>query len=367
MSGSEESRSTSPGSPGPVADTRPSVVGMTPDELRPHLPEGLDERYRADQILGWVHQKDESDFGAMSNLPKRLRDGVGERLRVGVLREETRTTSANDDATKFLWRLDDGQAIESVHLVLPTNDTFCISSQVGCAYGCTFCATATMGFRRHLEELEIFEQVWRMRRRLRSLRGVPTAGYNVVFMGMGEPLANYERVVGAIRRLVHPKGLDLGERRITVSTCGLATQILRLSEEGLKVGLAVSLNATTDEVRMRTMPVTKKHGIEEVLDAAEVYAHRTGRRVTFEYVLLRGTTDTPDDIVRLARIAARVPCKINVIPFNPFPGAGHERPDDRWVQDFIDALMARSGAAVTRRITRGLDIAAACGQLAVHA
>jgi 23S rRNA (adenine2503-C2)-methyltransferase len=340
---------------------------MLPEEVRPHLPRGLDEAYRADQLLSWVHDRGESDFGAMTNLPRRLRDEARERFTLGTLVGEATTTSADGDATKFLWRLADGLAIESVHLVLPTNDTFCISSQVGCAYGCTFCATATMGFRRNLTDLEIFEEVWRMRLRLRELRGEPTAGYNVVFMGMGEPLANYDHVVGAIRRLIHPKGLNLGERRITVSTCGLANQIRRLGEEGLKVGLAVSLNATTDEVRSRTMPVTRKHGIEEVLAAAEEFAHRTGRRVTFEYVLLRGTTDTPDDIVRLARIAARIPCKINVIPFNPFPGSEHERPDDGWIQDFIDALMARAPAAVTRRVTRGLDIAAACGQLAVHA
>jgi 23S rRNA (adenine2503-C2)-methyltransferase len=220
-----------------------------------------------------------------------------------------------------------------------------------------------MGFIRNLTASEIFEQVWRMREDLRAAGDVPT--FNVVFMGMGEPLANYDAVLDAVRRMIHPLGLKIGERRITISTCGLAPRIRKLANEGLRVGLAVSLNATTDELRATTMPVTKKYSIAEVLDASKEYVRKARRRVTFEYVLLHGTNDGLDDVDRLVETSRLVPCKINLIPWNPFPGGGHERPQPDWVTTFVTRLMERCHAAVTIRQTRGLDIAAACGQLAV--
>jgi 23S rRNA (adenine2503-C2)-methyltransferase len=172
-------------------------------------------------------------------------------------------------------------------------------------------------------------------------------------------------VIDAVRRLTSPEGLGIAERRITISTCGLADRIRRLSTEGLKIGLAISLNATTDADRSRTMPVTRKHGIDELLDAAREWATATGRRVTFEYVLLRGENDREEDVTRLRAISRRVPCKINVIPLNPFPGVAHARPDTTWVETFIERLMRSPSPSVTQRMTRGMDIAAACGQLAV--
>ncbi len=347
-------------SPAPTAD----LLGLYPEELSEMMPEDVREPYRVAQLLSWMYDHGVRRFADMTNLPRSFRRRAQEAWRVGSLERERETTSADGDATKYLWRLEDGQRIESVYLVLPTRETFCISSQVGCAYGCTFCATARMGFRRNLTSREILEQVYWMREELRRRRGADRPPYNVVFMGMGEPLANYDAVVDGVRRLTHPKLLGLSERRITISTCGLANQIRRLADEGLRVGLAISLNATTDETRVRTMPVTRKHGIDELCDAAATYAGKTGRRVTFEYVLLRGTNDGTDDIARLSAIAARVPCKLNVIPFNPFPDAGHERPDDRWVTTFLERLMGSTDRAVTMRTTRGLDIAAACGQLA---
>lgn len=343
-----------------------SLIGAFPEEVAPHLPARFREPYRARQILHWIHGKGTVRFEQMTDLPAALRDALPDVFRLGVLREAKRTTSKSGDATKYLWRLDDDRLVESVHLVLPTRETFCISSQVGCAYGCTFCATATMGFIRHLTSREIVEQVYRMREVLRERDGI-NPGYNVVFMGMGEPLANYANVVDAILRLTHPGGIALSEKRITLSTCGLAHRIRRLAKEGLKVGLAVSLNATTDELRRTTMPVTKKHGIEDVLDAAREYARASGRRVTLEYVLLKGVNDTVEDAERLSTLANSLPSKINLIPFNPFPGNPLERPDDAWVRAFLDRLTSSRAPAVTLRTTRGLDIAAACGQLAVSA
>lgn len=352
----------------PTQEARTNIMGLMPHELVPLLPSGHERPYRATQILEWIYRRGQVDFDAMTNLPLDLRARASERYAIGALTEERATTSASGDATKYLWRLADGKHMESVRLVMAegTRDTLCISSQVGCAYGCTFCATATMGFIRHLDPQEIFEQVFHMRRVLQSERpGAPS--YNIVFMGMGEPLANYANVIEAIRRLTSPDGLGIAERRITISTCGLAERIRRLAGEDLDVGLAISLNATTDADRLRTMPVTKKHAIEELLDAASEWARATGRRVTFEYVLLRDENDREEDIDRLRAISQQVPCKINVIPLNPFPGVGHARPDTRWIETFLAKLMRPPSPAVTRRMTRGLDIAAACGQLAVSA
>jgi len=344
---------------------RINILGMLPDELVPLLPDGHAQAYRARQILHWIYARGCTDFSAMTELPQDLRRLAAERYTAGVLTPERIAVSEDGDATKFLWRLPDDRMVESVHLVLATRETFCISSQVGCAYQCTFCATGRMGFHRHLTSAEIVEQVYHLRERLRGTDRVPPS-YNVVFMGMGEPLHNYRHVVDAIRRLVHPSGLNLSERRITISTVGLATRMRWLAQEGLKIGLALSLNATTDEVRHQTMPVTKRYPIAEIIDAAREFAHNTGRRVTLEYVLLKGVNDSLEDAERLRRIARSLPSKINVIPFNPVAGTDLERPSEAWIERFLESLMKGDAPAVTCRTTRGLDIAAACGQLAVE-
>jgi len=341
-----------------------NILGLFPEEMHRALPERFPEPFRARQLLTWVHARGCTRFDAMTDLPRPFREEATRRYEVGEMTLDKRIVSSEGDATKYLWKLRDGKRIESVHLVLPTRHTFCISSQVGCAYGCTFCATARMGFIRHLSAAEIFEQVYRMREELRASGELPT--FNVVFMGMGEPLHNYAAVVDAVRRMMHPLGLNLSDRRITISTSGLAARIRRLATEGLRVGLAVSLNATTDELRLKTMPITRKYPIAEILDAAGEYARKSRRRVTFEYVLLHGTNDGPEDLERLARISRTVPCKVNLIPWNPFPEGGHSRPHPEWVTSFAAGLMERCHAAVTVRRTRGLDIAAACGQLATE-
>jgi 23S rRNA (adenine2503-C2)-methyltransferase len=341
-------------------------MGLLPSELEAHLPEPFTEPYRARQILSWMYDRGVTAFDEMTNLPLLLRREAAARFEPFALKLDRETESDNGDATKYLWALPDGQKIESVHLVLATRETFCISSQVGCAYGCTFCATARMGFRRHLSAHEIFEQVFHMRERLRQRQsGWAAPSFNIVFMGMGEPLANYERVVDAIRRITDPAGLNVSPRRITVSTVGLAERVRALAKEDLGVRLAISLNATTDALRLQTMPVTKKHSIDEVIDAAREFARETGNRVTLEYVLLRDQNDSLEDADRLRVISASLPCKINVIPWNPWPGGTHERPSVSWIETFLGHLMRGQAPAVTCRTTRGLDIAAACGQLAV--
>ncbi len=339
------------------------ILGLLPEEVQALIPESFRTSFRAVQLMTWICAHGIRDFSAMTNLPKGLREAASRAFRIGTFRLESARTSGDGDATKFVWRLEDDNRIETVHLVLPTRETFCISSQVGCAYGCTFCATAGMGFRRQLSSREIFEQVYQMKETLRRASGPPPS-FNVVFMGMGEPLANYAAVIDAIRRLLHPNGLGLGEKRITISTCGLAPEIRRLAREGLRVGLAVSLNATRDEDRMRIMPVTRKYSIREVLDAAREYARASRRRVTFEYVLIADVNDSEQDADRLSRIARSLPSKVNLLSFNPFPGAAHSRPSDERFRAFVTRLM-RHGPAVTIRSSRGTDIAAACGQLAL--
>ncbi len=343
--------------------TGPNILGLLPEEVEALIPSGFRTPFRARQLMAWIYRHGLTRFEEMTNLPKVFRTHAAENYTVGTMEMLAERVSTTGDATKYLWQLEDNERTESVYLVLPTRETFCISSQVGCAYGCSFCATATMGFKRHLTSTEIIEQVFRMREALRAASALPPS-FNLVFMGMGEPLANYDAVVDAIRRLVHPEGMGLGEKRITVSTVGLAPEIRRLAEERFRVGLAISLNATTDEQRSRLMPVTRKHSIADVMDAALAYVEQTGRRVTLEYVLMAGINDSQDDADRLARIARGLPCKINLIPFNPFPGSRIDRPDEETLRLFAERLMPQA-PAVTLRSSRGLDIAAACGQLAL--
>ncbi len=320
------------------------------------------------QLYQWIYQKSVEDIEEMTNLTKSARAALAQRYTISPLALDTAMTST-DGTTKFLFRLRDGRQVETVMIPAQRRDhaprrTVCISTQVGCAMGCTFCRTGTMGLMRNLSQGEILSQIIVIRKFLAARDERLT---NVVLMGMGEPLHNYQATVDAVRIMTDDRGLAIGRRHVTVSTVGLAPAIRRLATEGLGVKLALSLHATTDEQRQTLIPLAKKYPLHEVLEACHEYcrAHGRGTRVTFEYLMLRMVNDTAEDAQRLVRIASRVPSKINLIPLNPYPGCPWERPEDARIERFATWLREKD-VQVNIRASRGRDVLAACGQLATE-
>ncbi|MBI4238026.1 MAG: 23S rRNA (adenine(2503)-C(2))-methyltransferase RlmN [Deltaproteobacteria bacterium] len=321
--------------------------------------------YVASQLYEWLYRHGSTAFDTMTNLAKPVRAALAERFSCALPEVAAEHASA-DGTTKYLFRLHDGKTIESVWIPAVRRDhtprnTLCISTQAGCAMGCTFCHTATMGLQRHLTQGEILGQILAVQQRL----PLATRLTNIVMMGMGEPLHNYESVVNAIRIMIDDRGLAFGKRRVTLSTVGLAPAIRRLGEERLGVKLALSLHATTDELRNQLIPMGRKYALAEILAACHDFcrAGAKGTRVTFEYLLLRDVNDSHADAERLVRIVSQLPSKVNLIPWNPFPGARWDRPDDARIEAFAQWLRAKH-VQVNTRISRGQDILAACGQLA---
>jgi 23S rRNA (adenine2503-C2)-methyltransferase len=294
----------------------------------------------------------------MTNVSRRLREGLSEIVSLDLPPVAETRTSRDGDAVKLAIRLEDGVRIESVAMQSRRGVTLCLSTQAGCGMGCTFCATGTLGLTRNLKPHEIVSQLLLMTEAVNW----EDPGYNLVFMGMGEPLANYAPLMKAIRIFNHPDGLSIGARRMTVSTVGLAPQIRRLAREGLQLGLALSLHATTDEVRNRIVPINERYPIREILEAAEYYVDQLGRRVTLEYVMLAGVNDSRADALRLGEIARSIPSKVNLIPYNTVPQLDWQRPNEAVVQRFVDVLMPRAPSVTVRR-SQGSDVWAACGQL----
>lgn len=318
--------------------------------------------YRGRQLFSWIYGKRASGFEGMTNLSKPFRERLAERARVGVLAPE-RLEEGADGTGKFVWRLGDGEHIESVRIPMPGREgekrwALCISTQVGCAMGCAFCLTAKMGFVRQLSAGEIVEQYLAAARRLPE----GTQFRNVVFMGMGEPLDNFGPTVKAARLLTHPNGVALSPRRLTVSTVGVTPRLKEFIESVPGVGLAVSLHAADEETRSRIVPVNRKWGMADLLRACRELSAHERRRITFEYVLLKGVNDSSEDARRLSARLHGVRCKINLLPWNPYEGGSFERPAEERVEAFRSVLAAK-GYIVTVRQSRGLDIRAACGQL----
>jgi 23S rRNA (adenine2503-C2)-methyltransferase len=335
---------------------------LLPDELLAWVKAAGAPAYRAEQIFRWLHGHGVESLDAMSNVPPALRAALEQDHPLTPLVQAVVQT-AHDGTRKLGFRTHDGRAIESV--LIPDEDiarnklTLCISSQVGCAIDCQFCATATLGFGRNLGAGEIVAQVYRAA----ALAGRrPT---NLVFMGMGEPLHNFDNVVRALALLEHPWGAGFSPRRLTVSTAGLVPGIEKLGALKPAPNLAISLNATTDEVRTRIMPINKKWPISALLDAARRFPLSHGRRVTFEYVLLAGVNDSDADADRLPRLLRGIPAKVNLIPWNPFNGPEFQRPSAERIRTFQERLRL-ADVAVYIRSPRGDDIDAACGQLAAR-
>jgi 23S rRNA (adenine2503-C2)-methyltransferase len=351
------------------------------EELQEQFQAWGEPAYRLNQVLQWLYGQRVADWDAMSNLPKALRDKLKEHYALTTL-ELVRKQGSWDTTQKFLWRLPDQALIESV--LIPANPalygepsdrhTLCVSTQVGCAYGCKFCASGLDGWKRNLEPEEIVEQVLSVERwnhnQPSTAEGLERPGTaangrlvsNLVIMGMGEPLANYDNLLRALQILNAPWATGIGARKITISTSGLAPQIRKLAAEPLQFRLAISLHGATDEVRAKIMPINRKYPLKELTAACEYYEQKNGRMITLEYILIAGINDGLDQVKPLAGLAHRLNAKVNLIPYNKVEGLPWERPDELGQQRFFAALK-REKIAVTLRREKGHDIDAACGQL----
>ena len=365
----------------PNATEPRDLRSLTDDEVGEVLAGMGQKSFRTKQLLGWVYKKRVRTFAEMTDLSQELRAQLPEAFRMESI-ESAREQVSRDGTVKFLWRLADGEFIESVLIPASVGQdgkrsdrhTLCVSTQVGCAYGCKFCASGIMGYRRNLEVFEIVDQVlsverWRRNQLVESgeyteetLPKGQTLVNNLVIMGMGEPLANYKNLTKALRILNAPWGMNIGARKITVSTSGLVPQIRMLAEEPQQYHLAISLHGATDEVRSEIMPINRKYPLAELLDACEAYQQAKGRMIWVEYILIDEINTGMEQVEALVGLAKRLQCKVNLIPYNPVGGLDWKRPSDGTVARFRDVLHQR-GVRVTVRTEKGTDIDAACGQL----
>jgi 23S rRNA (adenine2503-C2)-methyltransferase len=340
------------------------------DELRAQFQQRNEPAYRADQVLQWLHQKHAANWEAMTNLAKPLREKLAAEYVFSTV-ELARLQGSGDTTRKFLWRLHDGQLVESV--LIPANPalygeasdrhTLCVSTQVGCAYGCTFCASGLDGFKRNLEPAEIIDQVLAVERWHKEQGGAGERLINnLVIMGMGEPLANYDNLLAALANLNSSWAANIGARKITISTSGLVPEIKKLAAQPRQYRLAISLHGATDEVRERIMPINRKFPLAQLTAAAEEYQREKKGMITLEYILIAGINDNLDQTKPLAQLSRRLHAKVNLIPYNKVDGLDLSRPDER-AQDAFCAALEAEGTPVTLRREKGHDIDAACGQL----
>ncbi len=315
------------------------------------------ERYRTVQILRWLYQKSAQSFDEMTNLSKRFRQELSQVSYISSL-HPARVEQAEDGTKKFLFQLDDGNRIESVLIPDKARLTLCLSTQVGCALGCRFCLTGKLGWKRDLTTSEILNQILAVKRTLPEKLSIT----NIVLMGMGEPLANYENAMKALALMVHPEAFKFSSRRITLSTAGLLPRLEQLSKERISFCLAISLNATDEETRSYLMPVNRRYSLNKILKLCQNFPLRPRSRITFEYVLLEGINDSPQDAKRLIRILRGIPSKVNLIPLNEAPGIPFKKPSDETVRRFQEILM-EGGLTAIVRTSKGREISAACGQL----
>ena len=351
-----------------MSGERVNLLGLPRAQLETFVAARLGAKaFRARQLMKWIYRRGAADFSSMTDLAQEFRAQLADIAEITVPEIVTEQVS-KDRTRKWMLRMDEVQGIETVYIPEPGRGTLCISSQVGCAMDCTFCSTAQQGFNRNLSAAEIVGQVWLAQRELANLSGDAVGEgdrkiTNVVFMGMGEPLANYRNVVPAMRIFLDDLGYDLSRRRVTLSTSGLVPQIYKLAQE-CNVALAVSLHAPNDELRNELVPINRKHPIDELLAACWHYIEvQNGRSVTFEYVMLDGVNDKPEHALELARLLKGRPAKLNLIPFNVFPGTRYRRSPGPVIVRFRD-ILNEHGVIATVRKTRGDDIDAACGQLA---
>ncbi len=355
------------------------IRSQTREELEARFKEWGQPAYRVGQLLNWLYTQRVTDWDQMTNLPKALREQLKAAYTFYSL-DLIRKQGSRDTTQKFLWRLSDHALVESV--LIPANPalyseasdrhTLCLSTQVGCAYGCKFCASGLGGFKRNLRVEEIVDQVlaverWNAAQEAQTQVSPPLPKdtrliSNLVIMGMGEPLANYDNLLKALHILNAPWGAGIGARKITVSTSGLAPQIRKLAEEPMQYRLAISLHGATDEIREQIMPVNRKYPLKELVAACEYYQQKKGKMITFEYILIAGVNDAPSQARPLGQLAHRLHAKVNLIPYNTVEGLPWERPSEQAQEAFLAALEKQKVAATLRR-EKGHDIDAACGQL----
>lgn len=346
-----------------TTDDSINLVGASRPELEQFFIENGEKKFRAQQIMQWVYQRGITDFNLMTDLSKTLRSLLLKDAEIKF--PEIASEQISEDGTiKWLLRVGDNNAIETVYIPEATRGTLCISSQVGCALDCTFCATARQGFNRNLSAAEIIGQVWVADQQLRRLYDGKQMLTNVVFMGMGEPLLNFNNVLPVINLLLDDHAYGMGKRKVTVSTSGVVPKIDILSQE-VDVSLAVSLHAPTNEIRNQLVPINRKYPIEELLAACKRYLQNKNRKesVTFEYVMLDGVNDSEEQAWQLVKLLQNISAKVNLIPFNAFEQSGYQRSSDSAIQNFRQILINNGIVVITRR-PRGEDIDAACGQLA---
>ncbi len=333
------------------------ILELDHAQLVAWLAERKIEKYRADQIQKWVYLRQTDSFTPMTDISRDIRALLSAHFMVGRLTAE-RIETSRDGSRKYLFKLKDGKFIESVLIPEREHFTLCVSSQVGCAQDCRFCLTATGGFERNLTRGEIIAQV----RDIKNELDDPMRLTNIVFMGMGEPLANYKNLVSAIGVITDTDaGLRLASRRVTVSTAGLVPKLADLGRD-TRVNLAVSLNAADNHTRSRLMPINRTYPLEKLLAACRAYSPAPGRRITFEYILIKGVNDSEKDARRLAKLLQPIRCKINLIPYNPHDGSDYDRPSEEVMQAFYRILFDKNYTVIIRR-SKGEDISAACGQL----
>lgn len=335
-----------------------NLKGFDLAELREYVTSLGEKSFRASQIFAWIYRRNVTSFDEMTDISRQFRARLQENAVIGQLPVVNSVSTPAADAQKFLFQLPDGNHVESVLISEGKRQTVCLSSQIGCALGCKFCATATLGFKRNLEIWEILEQFLAIQRLTQA------EITNVVIMGMGEPLLNYDKVIKACHLLNHADGPAIGHRKIVISTSGIVPGIIRFTDEKQPFKLAISLNAPTNAQREAIMPINRKYPLEELIDAARYYAKKSRLRITFEYVLLKELNDRPEDAKNLKRLLAGIPCKINLIPYNEV-GQDSKRPTTGRIEQFCSHFKDYP-AVVSVRWSKGTDIDAACGQLAAR-
>lgn len=338
------------------------ICSFSLEDLKVWMEQNGEKPFRAAQIFDWIYQKEAASFEAMTNVGREMRAKFAAQFSFPVLKLLRTLESEDGETVKFLWELPDQKRVESVLILSGDRRTVCVSCQVGCPARCAFCASGREGLMRNLSPAEIVEQVLHINRFLKAKEERVS---HIVFMGMGEPMENYEAVVKAIEIFHQPEGLNISQRRITVSTVGVVEGIHRLAKEELKVNLVLSLHAPNQHIRKKIIPYARKYPFEEVLMAMDGYSQETKRDITYEYTLLAGINDHRKNAEELAQLLSGKQCTVNLIPYNPVPGLNLNRPEKEKIEEFR-SILEGAGINTTWRYTKGKDIAAACGQLALQ-
>ena len=333
-----------------------NLTGMTLEEMEIFIKSIGQPRYRANQLFRWIYKKQITDFSEMTNFTKDLRQQLSENINIGIVQLVTLNNSPNKETQKFLFQLEDGNCIESVFMKVGKRKTICLSSQVGCALKCSFCATGKMGHKRNLSTGEIIDQLLFIKKYLN------TEITNIVLMGMGEPFLNYDNVITACNIISHDKGITLSKQKIIISTSGIIPAIRRFTDEKHKYKLAISLNAASNETRNKIMPINEKYSLGELINSAKYYYNNSKQQVTFEYVLIEGINDGEEDAYKLKKLLKGFPCKINIIPYNNQFDDKYACQSEKNINEFIKPLLNEKIVISVRR-SKGDDIDAACGQL----